>query len=86
MKWPKIYVVTYLNIFTRKWMKTVIRKLLLSLNSLQNVASHRGGGVVGDTSADEIRPAPLASDVIDVKRDCLFWIWGEEGPRALTTD
>ncbi|TDH15762.1 hypothetical protein EPR50_G00012390 [Perca flavescens] len=29
---------------------------------------------------------PRASDVIDVKRDCLFWIWGEEGLRALTTD
>lgn len=83
---------TYLTLYIRKWMKNVFRKLLLSLNALQNVAccviprGARGGGVVGDASADEVRPAPLASDVIDVKRDCLFWIWGEEGPRALTTD
>lgn len=44
------------------------------------------GGVVGDILNDKLLARPLASDVIDVKRDCLFWIWGEEGLGALTTD
>lgn len=45
-----------------------------------------GGGIVGDISTDRRSACPRASDVIDVERDCLFWIWGEEGLRALTTD